>query len=203
MVSILQGHAEIAAQIYGKYGDKFMQYNTETSRKENKHFVRKFKKFARDYLILKKQNGETVLAVKAPAQMGEFNIKLACQDARPYRAKWKFSEALAQQGYDFVATNGDLFHSDFRRPFLGRTGDRVGIHEFKNRFERIQAHYRSAIYAKKFMNGDNLSDDIKDTYFKKKLLGRSLIDLRESKKSSELLQELIEKYNCMANTALE
>ena len=100
----------------------------------------------------------------------------ACQDARPFRRQWKLAESLSQQGYDFVATNADLFHSDIDRIFLGRSGDRrFGIHNILSRYETIQMHHKSSIYARKLINGEEISKEKERKIPEKKIL-RSIHD---------------------------
>lgn len=203
IVNILMDYNKIVEQIYGKFGEKFLQYTTKTSRKENKGFDQKFKRFAKRYLVHEDEQGNPVLRVPNKDDLSELDIKFACQDARPYRAKWKFAESLAQQGYDFVATNGDLFHSDIPRVFLGRSDGRHGIHNMKSKWERIQMHYKSAVYAKKVLQGKPVDSKTQKTYFKKKYIGRGILDVAQTKSQAQVLQELIEKYECLSATALD
>jgi hypothetical protein len=203
IVNILIDYNKIVEQIYGRFGEKFLQYTTKTSRKENKGFNKKFKRFAKRYLVHEDEQGRQVLRVPNKDDISELDIKFACQDARPYRAKWKFAESLAQQGYDFVATNGDLFHSDIRRVFLGRSDNRPGIHNLKSRWEKIQMHYKSAVYAKKQLQGKPVDEETRKTYFKRKYIGRAILDVKQTQSQAQVLQDLIEKYECLSATALE
>ena len=127
----------------------------------------------------------------------------ACQDARPFRRQWKLAESLAQQGYDFVATNADLFHSDIRKLWLGRSGDRrFGIHNFLSKYEKIQMHHKSAIYAKKKISGIEFDRKYVRKYLRKKYLGRAILEVTESKKKAKILQDLIEVYDCPLRTIM-
>lgn len=198
-VNILEGQAIIADKIYGSYGYKFLKYTTSKSIKENKVFMKKFQVFAKRYL--EKEEGD--YQVPPGSAYSSLGLRYACQDAAPFKRIWKFANGLAQQGYDFVAANGDLFHDDIPRIFLGKTGGRrFGIHNFKNKYERIQYHYKSALFAKKVINGDRVEKKTRKKYLKKKYLGKAMLNSFGTKKYAEVLQDFVEKYDCNKILAL-
>ena len=199
VVSILSEFDSIVDQIYGKHGQKFLKYTAKKSIKTNKDFNKNFLKFAESHLK-KTENG---FKLKNINEITPLRLMYACQDARPFRRQWKLAESLAQQGYDFVATNADLFHSDINRIFWGRSGGRkYGIHRILSKYEKIQMHHKSAIYAKKHISGIPFDKKYHRKYLRKKFLGRSILEVTESKKKARILQELIEVYDCPKQTIM-
>jgi len=204
IVNILADYDKIAEQIYGDFGLKFLQYTTKKAFEQNKKFISKFKTFAKDYLDLDKKGDANIYKVPEAANVNELRIKFACQDAKPYRRIWKYADGLAQQGYDFVATNGDLFHSDIPRIFMGKSGGRrFGIHNFLSKFEKIQMHYKSALFANKVIKKLPVDAKAHKKYLKKKYLGRAMLYTHYSMPYAQMLQQLIEKYDCSKVTGLE
>jgi len=198
IVSILSDYNEIAAQVYGEWGEKFLRYTTESSFKQNKKFEEKFDTFARNHLAV--EDGK--LQVPNVNELSELKVIYACQDAEPFRRAWKLGNALSQNGYDFLATNKDLFHSDTSESLMS------GIHLRRSDFERIQHHYKSAMFAKKLIQGVQVSEDHKEKYLvkrggHKRYLGMVMLDVNRTKAKAVLLQELIERYNCAKVTTEE
>lgn len=198
IVSILSSYNEITEQVYGEWGEKFLRYTTESSFEKNKKFEEQFSKFADNHLIKKDGN----LIVPKASSLSELRTLYACQDAEPFRRAWKLANGLSQNGYDFLATNKDLFHSDTAESLMS------GIHLKRSDFERIQFHYKSAMFAKKLMSGESVSSKNKDKYLKKRgghkrYLGMVMLEVNRSKSKAILLQELIERYNCSKVTTEE
>jgi len=199
VVSILSEFEAIVDQIYGKHGEKFLNYTTKKSIKINKSFNSNFKEFAENHLEQLPEG----MNIRNKDDVSPLRLMYACQDARPFRRQWKLAESLAQQGYDFVATNADLFHSDIRKLWLGRSGDRrFGIHNFLSKYEKIQMHHKSAIYAKKKISGIEFDRKYVRKYLRKKYLGRAILEVTESKKKAKILQDLIEVYDCPLRTIM-
>ena len=191
VVSILSSYNEITEQVYGEWGEKFLRYTTESSYEKNKLFEEKFASFAKNHLIEK----EGALEVPKVNEISELRTLYACQDAEPFRRAWKLANGLSQNGYDFLATNKDLFHSDTAESLMS------GVHLKRSDFERIQFHYKSAMFAKKLMSGEAVNSKNKDKYLKKRgghkrYLGMVMLEVNRSKSKAILLQELIERYNC-------
>ncbi len=198
IVSILSDYNEIAEQVYGEWGEKFLRYTTESSFDQNKRFEEKFDTFARNHLD--KVDGQTI--VPNASDLSELRLIYACQDAEPFRRAWKLGNALSQNGYDFLATNKDLFHSDTSESLMS------GIHLRRSDFERIQHHYKSAMFAKKMIKGDHVSKEHREKYLvkrggHKRYLGTVMLDVNRTKAKAVLLQELIERYNCAKVTTEE
>lgn len=191
IVAILSDYNEIAAQVYGEWGEKFLRYTTEESYKINNNFVNKFGEFAKAHL----QSVDGKVVVPEVSEVSELRVLYACQDAKPFRRTWKLGNSISQNGFDFLATNKDLFHSDTAESFMS------GIHLRRSDFERIQHHYKSAMFAKRLIKGGEVSSKNKDKYLKKKgghkrYLGMVMLDVNSSKKKASLVQELIERFDC-------
>ena len=199
IVTILSDYDEIVEQIYGKFGYKFLQYTSKKSIKVNEDFLDKYEQFKK-YHLINENNKQTIPEAE---ELKPLRRMFACQDAMPYRRRWKFAESLAQQGYDFVATNSDLFHADINRVWLGRSGDRYGIHNFLSKYEKIQQHHKSAIFAHKVMTGKPVKPKYVEKYIRKKYLGRAMLNVFNSKPKASLIQELIERYDCQKATQME
>ncbi|MDC1174406.1 hypothetical protein OAT67_03375 [Bacteriovoracaceae bacterium] len=203
--AILNSFDEISEQVYGKWGYKFLKYTTKQAKKENSYFKSNFKKFASDHLNVNDDKYE----LPDPAQIGELKVLFACQDLKPHIRKWVSADALSQQGYDFIATNKELFHSDIPRIFLGKTGGRdVGIHAIRSKFERIQDHHKSSLFARKLLRKEAVSEDNQDKYLgsrakRKKFLGTVMLDVESTRNKAALLQALSEKYKCDKLTILD
>ncbi|MFT6071420.1 MAG: hypothetical protein ACJAT2_001599 [Bacteriovoracaceae bacterium] len=198
IVSILSSYNEITEQVYGEWGEKFLRYTTESSYEKNKLFEEKFNIFAKQHLIEK----EGTFIVPKASDRSELRTLYACQDAEPFRRAWKLANGLSQNGYDFLATNKDLFHSDTAESLMS------GIHLKRSDFERIQFHYKSAMFAKKLINKEEVSSKNKEKYLKKRgghkrYLGMVMLEVNRSKQKAILLQELIERYNCSKVTTEE
>lgn len=210
--AILSNFDEISNQVYGKWGYEFLKYTTKTAKKENEKFKDNFNTFAKDHLNiddLDSTGSKKVATIPNPADLKELRVLYACQDAMPHIRKWVQADSLSQQGYDFVATNKELFHSDIPRVFLGRTGGRdAGIHRIRSKFERIQEHHKSSIFARKVLKKQDVSTENKEKYLgsrakSKRLLGTVMLDVESTRNRAAMLQELTERYNCGKLTILD
>lgn len=190
---ILSDYENVAEQVYGKWGYEFLKYTTQTSKKINDNFEKKFKKFAKNHL---KEDSETRrITVQNVKDVPEMRVMFACQDAKPFKKKWATADAIINQGYDFVATNKELFHSDTSKTFLKKA---VGG---SSKYERIQDHHKSSIFAKKLLTGKPVSEKDKNKYLgrraqKKKYLGTIMLDVTRSKPRAQLIQRLENDYDC-------
>lgn len=198
IVAILSDYNEIADQVYGEWGEKFLRYTTETSYKQNNRFEEKFEDFAKAHL---KEIGDKVV-VPNPKEVSELRTLYACQDAEPFRRAWNLANSLAQNGYDFLATNKDLFHADTAETVMS------SIHLRRSDFERIQHHYKSAMFAKRLIKGGEVSEANRKKYLKKKTghkryMGMVMLDVNRSKVKASLVQELIERFDCGKVTSEE
>jgi hypothetical protein len=196
--AILANFDSIAEQVYGKWGHEFLSYTTTRSYEQRKEFERKFELFAKRHL---NEVGDD-FEVPSVDQRSELEVLFACQDAKPYRRTWAHADGLAQQGYDFVATNKELFHADIPRVFLGSTGGRAGIHSLRSKLEMIQEHHKSSLFARKFLTGQAIPAEAKERYLdsnwarRKKLLGTVMVGVEASRPHVQTLQRLIEQFDC-------
>ena len=198
IVAILSDYGKIADQVYGEWGEKFLRYTTENSYEKNKKFEESFSKFANAHLV---EEGDKLVVPNA-SEVSELRTLYACQDAEPYRRAWKLANSLSQNGYDFLATNKDLFHSDTAESLMS------GLHLRRSDFERIQHHYKSAMFAKRKIKGGEVSKANTKKYLvkrggHKRYLGMSMLDVNRSKAKAILLQELYERFNCGKVTSEE
>lgn len=195
--AILNSFDEISNQVYGKWGYEFLKYTTGEAKKENSSFKSKFKDFADKHL----RESENRYVIPKVEEIGDLRAMFACQDVRPYLRSWVLSDSLSQQGYDFIATNKELFHSDIPRVFLGKTGNRNGVHKIKSKFEVIQDHHKSSIFAKAKLKGEDISRENEDRYLgskakRKKLLGTVMLDIEGTRTKASFLQQLDRQYEC-------
>lgn len=196
--AILSSYDEIANQVYGKWGYEFLKYTTKTAEKENDVFDEKFSDFAGAHLDVENRR----YVIKDQADMDELRVLYACQDAKPYLRRYAEADSLVQQAYDFVVTNKELFHSDHGRPFLGE------VTQVRSVFEKIQDHHKSSIYALKLMRGEPVSDSAKERYLgksatRREYLGTVMLKLNKTKPKAQLLQNLMDKYDCNRLTNID
>lgn len=196
--AILSSYDEIANQIYGKWGYEFLKYTTKTAKEDNDSFKEKFSEFANAHLNEK----DGVVTLKNKADLSELRVLYACQDAKPLVRRWTAANSLVQQGYDFVATNKELFHADHPGTFLG------DITKIRSVFEKIQDHHKSSIFAQKIMKGEEVSESNQDKYLgkkakRKKFLGTVMLAVEGAKSRAQMLQKLNEDYDCTKLTTLD
>lgn len=196
--AILSSYDEIANQVYGKWGYEFLKYTTKTADKEGESFERKFNDFARDHL--KVVEGRYV--IPSVEEKGSLRVLFACQDAKPYLRRYQSADSLVQQAYDFVVTNKELFHSDTKDPFLS------DVTNVRSVFEKIQDHHKSSLYALKLMRGEKIPADKKERYLgskaqRREFLGTVMLDINRKRPKAQLLQALMDKYDCNRLTSLD
>lgn len=196
--AILSSYDEIANQVYGKWGYEFLKYTTKTADKETEAFKDKFNQFASDHLKVE----DRLYVIPTPQEKGELRVLFACQDAKPYLRRYQSADSLTQQAYDFVVTNKELFHSDHGKPamrFVTRT---------RTVFERIQDHHKSSLYALKLMRGEKVPSSQKERYLgskakRKEFLGTVMLEVNGQKSKAQLLQNLMDAYDCNRLTNLD
>lgn len=189
IVNILDIYDQVTEQIYGEWGFKFLKYTTHEASANNDEFEKLYKSFTKDHLD---QNGN----VPKLDQVASLRVMFACQDALPTRRRWRYADSLAQQGYDFVATNKELFHDNIPRVFLSNRGGRFGLHGFRSNYEKIQAHHKSSVYANKIINNERYDKDEAEKYLRYRYLGNVMLDIHASRSRAGKIQELVEKYDC-------
>ncbi len=196
--AILSSYDEIANQVYGKWGYEFLKYTTKTAEKENDNFSKKFSDFADSHLDVV----DNKYVIKDSSDMDELRVLYACQDAKPYIRRYSEADSLVQQAYDFVVTNKELFHSDHNEPFLSE------VTRIRSVFEKIQDHHKSSIYALKTMRGEDISSRAKERYLgdkarRREYLGTVMLKVNDTKPKAQLLQSLLDRYDCNRLTNLD
>lgn len=189
IVNILDLYDQVTEQIYGEWGFEFLKYTTQEASANNYEFEKLYDKFDKDHLD---RSGNVPKLDEVPS----LRVMFACQDALPTRRRWRYADSLVQQGFDFVATNKELFHANIPRVFLSSRGGRFGIHGFRSSFEKIQAHHKSSVYANKIIKKEPYNKDEADKYLRYRYLGNVMLDLNETLPKAGKIQELIEKYDC-------
>lgn len=197
--AILSSYDEIANQIYGKWGYEFLKYTTKTAKKDNDIFKEKFSEFAYAHLIV---SGSGVTTIEDKKDISDLKILYACQDAKPLARRWSQANSLVQQGYDFVVTNKELFHSDHPEAFLS------GITQVRTVFVKIQDHHKSSLFAQRLLKGEKVSKKNKEKYLgkkakRRKYLGTVMLSVEESKARAQQLQKLDNEYDCSKLTTLD
>ena len=177
---------EITNQVFGKWGLEFLKYSTGTALKNNGTFNDNFEKFAKAHLARKNDNW----VIKDKEDLSELRVNYACQDAKHFVKKWKNAENLSNQGYDFIATNKELFHSDHPKPFLSF------LTKVKSSFEKIQNHHKSSLFARKVIRNESISLRNREKYLGGEYLGAAMLKVDKSKEKAQLLQRLINNYDC-------
>jgi hypothetical protein len=207
--AILDSSKEIADQVYGKWGSKFLKYTTKNARKLNLEFNQKYSEYSKGHLLIKEKRAH---AIKSVNDMSHLMKVYACQDARPRIELWNTADSLSQAAYDFIATNKDLFHSGYPKSGF------FGYFFSDNVYESIQDHHKSSYYAKKYLRGekieiqkkekylgstskrDLIEDDYQDDRSSYKsdvdLLGSIMIEVESNRKRAALIQQLEVRYKC-------
>lgn len=189
IVNILDLYDQVTEQIYGEWGFEFLKYTTQEASANNSEFEKLYHKFNKDHLD---RFGNVPKIEDVPS----LRVMFACQDALPTRRRWRYAESLVQQGFDFVATNKELFHGNIPRMFLSSRGGRFGLHGFRSSFEKIQTHHKSSVYANKIIKNEPYDQSQADKYLKYRYLGNVMLDLNSTLPKAGKIQELIEKYDC-------
>ncbi|EQC45292.1 hypothetical protein [Bacteriovorax sp. Seq25_V] len=116
--------------VYGKYGKQFIEKMRDLSESQNKNFDEKFDTFKERYFV--NESGDI-------GNLSEDEKLNACVDASTGREIWVYSQKLSELGYDFLATNNDIF------------GD-----PDKNKDRKIiKSHNDSAVLARRIITAKN------------------------------------------------
>lgn len=190
LISIVDHHQKISSLLYGEWGYKFLKYATEKSAEGANDFNSRYKLFNKKY-------GNDILS-KKPINL---TTNYLCQDAQKLRLIYRHAQGLTQQGYDFVATNRDIFYSDLKNRYNMRLNEEGKSNLFLAYEEKIQRHYMSAIYATKQINGEAISHEIQDKYLSRKYiktyyLGYSIVEVNNIKEMSKTIQDVFDDLQC-------
>lgn len=189
MVALLENYKNIAGQIYGEWGEKFLRYATLKSYEETKTFADKMDRFNKKY-------GEQLKAFKVDSAPSTY----VCQDIQRIRYSFKYADSLVQEGYDFIVTNKDLFHTDERTYYNTELDEENGSRAGSD-IEKIQRHYKSTILAVKKLKNEQIDPDEEEKYLSRRwngnsFLGRSMLDVSGIRNSVKSIQDKFEKLGC-------
>lgn len=188
MVSLIENYNNISEQIYGEWGEKFLNYSTEKAFSETKVFNEKIIRFNKKY-------GEKLKSFRVDQSPATY----ICQDIQRIRYSFKYADSLVQEGYDFVITNKDLFHSEAKNYYNNELDEeeRGGVSDI----EKIQRHYKSTILAIKKLKKEDLDPVEEKKYLSRSwtgvsYLGRSMLDVSAAKNTIRNIQDRFEELNC-------
>lgn len=190
MVAILDNHKRISSQLYGEWGEKFLKFATYKSYDEVKNFNDRYELFNSRY-------GDIIKTSKKDAVATTY----MCQDAQKLRLIFKHADSLVQEGFDFVATNKDLIYSDVKNYYNGKVNEETSSSAYIGPVEKVQRHYKSAIFALRTMKGEVVSPEDTERYLDKPwmgsfYIGRAMIEVSETKNKARLMQDAYEKFGC-------
>ncbi|MCK5072431.1 MAG: hypothetical protein KAQ98_03330 [Bacteriovoracaceae bacterium] len=231
LVSINQEYEHISAEIFGIYGYEFVKYASEKSYKVLKKFSKLFKKMEEnDYVVVQDDEKHkrsfkgnhifktydenlTSYVLVNPDEIDIETKRRICQDVKYLKHEWVEGYDLSQDGFNFLATNEDLFHGYMDKGFFVRLLDAaMDLNFFKalngnGAFKKIQDHHKSSIYANLRLDalreGETVSDDVEKYYKKyvedgdKKSMGRLMVYFNNSLDEAEVLEHAYsELYRC-------
>jgi hypothetical protein len=191
MVAILENHKNISGQLYGEWGEKFLKYTTYKSLDEANELNKRLGFFNTKY------------ASFIDGKMSALNY--LCQDAQKLRVLFKHSDSLVQEGFDFVATNKDIIYSDVKNSYNGT------INEEKSFFgagpvEKVQRHYKSAIFALAVLRGELISDENRSRYLEKNdfgmdFIGKAMLEVSSARNKIKMVQDVYDRVGCQKSLA--
>lgn len=189
LVALLENYKNIAGQIYGEWGEKFLRYATQKSYDETKNFNDKIERFNKKY-------GDQLKAFKVDSAPATY----ICQDMQRIRYSYKYADSLVQEGYDFIVTNKDLFHTD-QRTYYNTELDEENGSSASSAIEKIQRHYKSTILAVKKLKNEQLDPRDEEKYLSRSwsgssYLGRSMLDVSGIRNAVKGIQDKFEKMGC-------
>ncbi|MBC7540020.1 MAG: hypothetical protein H7281_14450 [Bacteriovorax sp.] len=188
MVSMLENYKNISEQIYGEWGEKFLKYTTQKSYAEAKTFREKIERFNTKY----GDQPKNFKVDKSPATY-------ICQDIQKIRISYKYAESVVQEGYDFIVTNKDLFHTDSRNYYNNTLDEETN--GGSSPIEKIQRHYKSTILALRKLKKEQIDPADEEKYLTRtfngtSFLGKSMIDVSAAKVLAREIQDRFERINC-------
>jgi hypothetical protein len=196
LVTIIDNHNKISSQLYGEWGDKFLKYTTETSFEEVTIFNRRLTSFNEKYSSIIK-NGK----------LDKIKTSYFCQDSQRLRLMFKHADSIVQEGYDFIATNKDLIYSDVKNYYNGTLNEEENLTSGGS-VEKVQRHYKSVLFALKKIKGDKVALEDEKRYLGKTLfgnyfIGRSMIEVSNSKTRAKSIQDTYEYFGCQKSLSAD
>ena len=190
LIGLIETHDDIAANLYGEWGQKFLKFATEQSVEEIKTFRSRYNLFDDKY-ITPISHGHSV----------DIATSYACQDAQKLRLIQKRAQSLIEQGYDFLATNKDLFYSDLKNKFFLRMNEAGKANFLLGNEEKIQRYYMSATYANKILRNEDVSEDLKERYLTKRFyntyyIGYPMLEMSGLTEKIHYVQDTYDRLEC-------
>jgi cell fate (sporulation/competence/biofilm development) regulator YmcA (YheA/YmcA/DUF963 family) len=192
LVAIIENHKKISSQIYGEWGEKFLKYTTIRSNEEASEFNDKAIRFKQKY---------SEIINKSTTKNDKGSASLLCQDAQRLRLVYKNADSLVQEGFDFIVTNKDIIHTDGKSSYNRELNESTNNTGQLSSVEKIQRHYKSAVFALRKIKGEEVSREDEEqylsrSYFSKQYIGRSMLDVTEAKKEAKNIQDIYERLAC-------
>ena len=196
MVAIIDNHNKISDKLYGTLGDKFLKFATEKSYSKTMIFNERLAAFNNKYSEIIKLD-----------KVDKIKTSYLCQDAQKLRLMFKHADSIVQEGYDFVITNKDLIFSDVGNSYIQTFNEDEGMGANGSSL-RIQRHYKSVIYALKKIKGEDITTEDSKRYVQKNILGnyylgRSMIEVSNSKVSTKKVQDIYEQFSCQRSLSAD
>lgn len=196
MVAIIDNHNKISSQLYGEWGDKFLKFATEKSLDEVGDFNERLKFFNKKYSEIIRQG-----------KIDKIKTSYFCQDAQKLRLMFRHADSVVQEGYDFVATNKDLIYSDVKNYYNGTLNEEEGLVS-SGSVVKVQRHYKSVLFALKKLRGDEVNADDNKRYLDKTMfgnyfIGKSMIEISNSKSKAKSIQDIYEQFDCQRSLAAD
>jgi hypothetical protein len=190
MIAIIDNHKKISSQLYGEWGEKFLKFATYKSIEELKTFDERYELFLSKYKNLITGHDKDKLGTS-----------YLCQDAQKLRIVYRLSDGLVQQGYDFIVTNKDIIYSDVKNYYNGNMNEEDNPSGNLGSVEKVQRHYKSALFALKKLKGEIVSQDDSSHYLEKQVfgsyyIGKSMIENSSAKAKIKNIQDIFEKNDC-------
>lgn len=191
-LNILEDYKSISNLIYGEWGDKFLKFIATKSSEEFSKYSEYVKKYNDQYGMIND------VSLRDPK--GAY----ICQDAQRIRISYKYAESVAEEGYDFIVTNKDLFYSDVKNHYNFDTSE---VTPESSSFilgpvENIQKHYFSTLLAVRQMRGEKIESSFEKSFLsearwgKNQYLGRTILDVYNSRSILKSVQAKYEKLKC-------
>lgn len=196
MITIIDNHNKISSQLYGEWGDKFLKYTTTQGFEQITIFNERFEAYNKKYSPILKNS-----------KIDKIKTSYFCQDTQKLRMMYKHSDSLVQEGYDFIATNKDLIYSDVKNYYSGTLNEEEDLTSGGS-VEKVQRHYKSVLFALKKINGEEVSKESRKRYLEKTLfgnyfIGRSMVEVSNSKSQAKQIQDNFEKFDCQRSLSAE
>lgn len=190
LVAIIDNHKKISSQIYGEWGEKFLKFTTSRSYDESVEFNEKATRFKKKYNDIISKN-----------KIEKVSSTYLCQDAQSLRIVYKNADSLVQEGFDFIVTNKDIINTDIKNHYNRELNESKNNSGSYSPVEKVQRHYKSAVFALKKIKGDEVSREDEEEYLSRSFMsgqyiGKSMLDVTAAKKEIRNIQDVYERLAC-------